>query len=72
MLGSEKSKEDLVSDRTRLKAEIVTLKGQITEAKHAALVEKKKMDQIKQSVTALEHALKRSNASNGRQVKVKF
>ena len=37
--------------------------------KHEALVEKKKMDQTKQSVTSLEHHLKRSNNANQRSQK---
>lgn len=60
---------NLQADRTRLKADIVSLKTQITEHKHQALVEKKKMDQTKQSVTSLEHNLKRSSASHNRQQK---
>ena len=64
-----KSREDLQTDRTRLKADIVALKTQITEHKHQALVEKKKMDQTKQSVTSLEHNLKRSNNAHNRQQK---
>ena len=53
----------------RLKTDIGSLKTQITELKHDALVEKKKMDQTKQSVTSLEHHLKRSNNSNQRSQK---
>ena len=69
MLTAEKSREELQADRTRLKADIVALKTNITEHKHQELVEKKKMDQTKQSVTSLEHNLKRSNAALHRQQK---
>jgi chromosome segregation ATPase len=34
MLASEKSKEDLIGDRTRLKADVADLKTQIGEHKH--------------------------------------
>ena len=54
MVAAEKAKEELVADRTRLKADIVALKSQITDHKHQALVDKKKMDETKQSVTSLE------------------
>jgi len=56
----EKAKEDLAADRTKLKGEVVELKKLFAEQKHAALVEKKKLDSTKQEVVALEHSLKES------------
>jgi len=58
MVVVEKAKEDLTADRAKLKTEIADVKHLFAEQKHAALVERKKMDSTKQEVTALEHNLK--------------
>ncbi len=58
MVILEKAKEDLTADRAKLKAEVAELKHMFGEQKHAALVERKKLDATKQEVVALEHNLK--------------
>ena len=58
MVVLEKAKDELTSDRTKLKTEVVEMKRTLAEHKHAALVERKKMDSIKQEITSLEHNLR--------------
>ena len=60
MVVLEKVKDDLTTDRAKLKGEIAEVKHLFGEQKHAALVERKKLDAAKQEVTALEHNLKAS------------
>ena len=65
----EKAKSELELDRTRLKEDLGELKKVVKEHQHGSLVEKKRLDEKKQEVVALEHQLKRVASAGSKQQK---